>query len=224
MNDDRLPLSEEVFNQIVVHISEGDWVEGEKLPSESQLCEMFHVSRISVRAALQKLKGQGLITTKPGVGSFVCRPERDSDADGLLTDQIAGEAFREFFEFRQAIEFKAIELFVIHATKSDEEELKRALDGMLSCGEDRERFALYDRAFHMAIIRGSKNSFLYNAMESLEPTHRSYLEEVGKLTKKSNAQRYREHKKLYEMLLQKKPGIVKERILDPDMCCDLSRY
>ena len=57
MNDDRLPLSEEVFNQIVVRISEGDWVEGEKLPSESQLCEMFHVSRISVRAALQKLKG-----------------------------------------------------------------------------------------------------------------------------------------------------------------------
>ena len=44
MNDDRLPLSEEVFNQIVVRISEGDWVEGEKLPSESQLCEMFHVA------------------------------------------------------------------------------------------------------------------------------------------------------------------------------------
>lgn len=64
MNDDRLPLSEEVFNQIMVRISEGDWVEGQKLPSENQLCEMFHVSRISVRAALQKLKGQGLISTK----------------------------------------------------------------------------------------------------------------------------------------------------------------
>ena len=37
MNDDRLPLSEEVFNQIVVRISEGDWVEGEKLPSESNV-------------------------------------------------------------------------------------------------------------------------------------------------------------------------------------------
>lgn len=224
MNDDRLPLSEEVFNQIVVRISEGDWVEGEKLPSESQLCEMFHVSRISVRAALQKLKGQGLITTKPGVGSFVCRPEKDNESDGLLTQQIAGEAFREFFEFRQAIEFKAIELFVIHATKNDEEELKKALDGMFACGEDREQFAIYDRAFHMAIIRGSKNSFLYNAMENLEPIHRSYLAEVGRVTKKTNAQRYKEHKKLYEMLMKKKPGIVKERILDPDMCCDLSKY
>ena len=224
MNDGRLPLSEEVFNQIMVRISEGDWVEGQKLPSESQLCEMFHVSRISVRAALQKLKGQGLISTKPGVGSFVCRPEKEDDGNGLLTEQIAGEAFREFFEFRQAIEFKAIELFVIHATKSDEEELKKALDGMLSCGEDRVRFALYDRAFHMAIIRGSKNSFLWNAMESLESVHRSYLEEVGRVTKKTNAQRYKEHQKLYEMLLKKKPGIVKERILDPDMCCDLSKF
>lgn len=224
MNDGRLPLSEEVFNQIMVRISEGDWVEGQKLPSESQLCEMFHVSRISVRAALQKLKGQGLISTKPGVGSFVCRPEKEDEGSGLLTEQIAGEAFREFFEFRQAIEFKAIELFVIHATKSDEEELKKALDGMLSCGEDRVRFALYDRAFHMAIIRGSKNSFLWNAMESLESVHRSYLEEVGRVTKKTNAQRYKEHQKLYEMLLKKKPGIVKERILDPDMCCDLSKF
>ena len=57
MNDNRLPLSEEVFNQILVRIQEGDWVEGQKLPSENQLCEMFQVSRISVRAALQKLKG-----------------------------------------------------------------------------------------------------------------------------------------------------------------------
>ena len=164
MNDNRLPLSEEVFNQILVRICEGDWVEGQKLPSENQLCEMFHVSRISVRAALQKLKGQGLITTKPGVGSFVCRPEREEDSDTIPADQIAGEAFREFFEFRQAIEFKAIELFVIHATKNDEEELKKALEGMLSCGEDHEKFARYDRDFHMGIIRGSKNSFLCSAM------------------------------------------------------------
>lgn len=224
MNDNRLPLSEEVFNQILVRICEGDWVEGQKLPSENQLCEMFHVSRISVRAALQKLKGQGLITTKPGVGSFVCRPDRDDDSDTLPADQIAGEAFREFFEFRQAIEFKAIELFVIHATKDDEEVLKRALDGMLGCGEDHEKFARYDWDFHVGIVRGSKNSFLCGAMENVESIHRSYLEEVGRVTKKTNAQRYQEHKKLYEMLLKKKPGIVKEKILDPEMCCDLSKY
>ena len=224
MNDNRLPLSEEVFNQILVRIQEGDWVEGQKLPSENQLCEMFQVSRISVRAALQKLKGLGLITTKPGVGSFVCRPKRDEDPDAILTDQIAGEAFRDFFEFRQAIEFKAIELFVIHATKAGEEALRKALDGMLACGEDHEKFARYDWDFHMGIIRGSKNAFLCGAMENVEPIHRSYLEEVGRVTRKTNAQRLREHRKLYEMLLKKKPGIVKEKILDPEMCCDLSKY
>lgn len=46
-------------------------VPGARLPSESQLCERFGVSRMTARAALQILDSEGLIIRKRGRGTFV---------------------------------------------------------------------------------------------------------------------------------------------------------
>ena len=44
---------------------------GDALPSESQLCEKFQVSRITVRQALHQLQLEGLVLPKQGKGTFV---------------------------------------------------------------------------------------------------------------------------------------------------------
>jgi GntR family transcriptional regulator len=44
---------------------------GERLPGEHALTERFEVSRTTLRQALQVLGDEGLITTHPGIGSFV---------------------------------------------------------------------------------------------------------------------------------------------------------
>lgn len=46
-------------------------VPGARLPSESELCERFDVSRMTARAALQILDHEGLIVRKRGRGTFV---------------------------------------------------------------------------------------------------------------------------------------------------------
>ena len=48
-----------------------EWVAGQKLPTESELCTQYGVSRATVRQALRTLAGDGLIVVKQGVGSFV---------------------------------------------------------------------------------------------------------------------------------------------------------
>jgi GntR family transcriptional regulator of arabinose operon len=53
-------------------IDEGVLVPGEKLPSESQLCAHFGVSRNSVRQAIRNLIREGLVESTKGVGTF-CR-------------------------------------------------------------------------------------------------------------------------------------------------------
>ncbi|MGD0727144.1 MAG: substrate-binding domain-containing protein [Spirochaetia bacterium] len=53
-------------------IDEGVVVSGEKLPSESQLCAQFGVSRNAVRQAIRNLILEGLVASTKGVGTF-CR-------------------------------------------------------------------------------------------------------------------------------------------------------
>ena len=47
---------------------------GDKLPSERELCEIFDVSRITVRRAISEAESEGLIERVPGLGAFVATP------------------------------------------------------------------------------------------------------------------------------------------------------
>ncbi|HET6484821.1 MAG TPA: substrate-binding domain-containing protein, partial [Spirochaetia bacterium] len=51
-------------------IDDGALVPGEKLPSESQLCEQFGVSRNVVRQAIACLSHEGLVESTRGIGTF----------------------------------------------------------------------------------------------------------------------------------------------------------
>jgi GntR family transcriptional regulator of arabinose operon len=70
-------------------ISENKLAPGEKLPSESQLCAQFGVSRNAVRQAIRDLTQEGWVKTERGVGTF-CR-SRVPAAE--LTTNVAFVAF-----------------------------------------------------------------------------------------------------------------------------------
>lgn len=72
------PIGEEgraelVESRLVQAISSGAFVEGDRLPSESELSQMLGVAVVTVREALGALRYRGLISTKRGRsgGSFV---------------------------------------------------------------------------------------------------------------------------------------------------------
>lgn len=56
-------------------IDTGLWPVGTRTPSENELASTFSVSRMTARRALQELADEGLLLRKPGMGSFVARPE-----------------------------------------------------------------------------------------------------------------------------------------------------
>jgi DNA-binding GntR family transcriptional regulator len=60
-----------LYNSIQDKIISGAWYEGMLIPSESQLCEMYQVSRITVRRALKELEDQSLVYKIQGKGTFV---------------------------------------------------------------------------------------------------------------------------------------------------------
>lgn len=52
-------------------IEDGGWKPGMKLPSERQLVEQFGCARMTVRRALDELRGEGLVERRHGSGSYV---------------------------------------------------------------------------------------------------------------------------------------------------------
>ncbi|MBQ7736208.1 MAG: FadR family transcriptional regulator [Oscillospiraceae bacterium] len=204
-----LTRSEEVYNGIVFRISEGFWNDGDKLPSEAQLCEMFGVSRSSVRAAIQRLLAQGLVETRVGIGSFVRIPYKEKEHP---QKELSSSQFLEFFEFRQAIEFKAIELFAYRATENDFRALEYALIHMEN-SDDLAEFSRWDYEFHAAIIAGAHNSYIQEAFDNQREMFKFFLAEVSKLdNKRSLKEQAASHRLSYQDMLEKKPGSAISRL------------
>ena len=74
------PLYQKMLDDLIYQIESGMISEGNKLPSESQLCDLYHVSRITVRRALAELEKKKYIFKKQGQGSFV---KENDDEDGI---------------------------------------------------------------------------------------------------------------------------------------------
>ncbi|HZQ87169.1 MAG TPA: GntR family transcriptional regulator, partial [Acidimicrobiales bacterium] len=49
----------------------GEFVPGRLLPSESELSEAYGASRVTIRKALDALRGEGLVDARQGFGWFV---------------------------------------------------------------------------------------------------------------------------------------------------------
>lgn len=66
-----IPKYEVIANDICKSIEDGNLKPGEKLPTVLEFCDLYGVSKITVKRALEQVTEQGLITSRRGSGSFV---------------------------------------------------------------------------------------------------------------------------------------------------------
>ena len=73
------PIYLQIKKTIQQKIDSGEWVVGQKLPSENDLVVALDVSRMTINRALRELTQQGMISRVHGIGSFVAsRPRHAS--------------------------------------------------------------------------------------------------------------------------------------------------
>lgn len=72
----QLPRYRELYEQLRRHIENRVYSPGDLLPSENELCAVNHVTRPTVRRALDLLANQGFIKKHQGLGSVVQNPPK----------------------------------------------------------------------------------------------------------------------------------------------------
>lgn len=80
-----VPMYIQLADQLSDAIRHGNYQAGDKLPSESDLCREFQVSRITVRQALKLLMQKGLVFSVHGKGTFVKAPAMHQDLDKIIS-------------------------------------------------------------------------------------------------------------------------------------------
>ena len=70
-NESSVPLYKQLKEIIKEEISRGTYKRGQKIPPEVELQETYHISRITIRKALQELTDEKILERRRGKGTFV---------------------------------------------------------------------------------------------------------------------------------------------------------
>lgn len=159
----KVNVGQMVFDQMEEQLIRGEWKPGDRLPSENELAEMFDVSRITIRQALQKLSVLGMVETRFGEGSFVKKVDVGENMNALVPMMYLNKnSSFQVFEFREIIDAEAAGIAAERATEEDIRELEKILREMKKAFEkgDVKAFGQKDLEFHFKVTQITGNSLL----------------------------------------------------------------
>src|ERR1700712_1858267 len=161
-------LGDQLYGQILEQIVSGALNEGDKLPSENQICQSFQVSRPTVREALMRLHADGLVTTRQGSGTFVLKRPSDHLTRLAKVSDIAG--MLRCLEVRIALEGQAAALAARRRTPNQMDRISEALTALQVSFEGTAVPARADFEFHLAVAQASGNALFADLLEMLNET------------------------------------------------------
>lgn len=159
-------LAEHAYNVLLHKIVTGEFAEGDRLPSESALCTLFEVSRPVVREALQRLRGQGVIMSRRGAGSFV---QHGQQQDVLSVHVVRKQReMLDTLEFRNAIEPQAAAYAAERRSDADLAAIQEAIDLYARAALEGSPAAHLDARFHMAVAAAAQNRRFVDAIGAMQ--------------------------------------------------------
>lgn len=159
-------LADVVYDSIRRAIANGEYAEEERLPGENALAGQFDVSRPVIRAALKRLRDEGLVTSRQGSGSYISTTVVPKPLAFQPLETIAD--LQRCYEFRLTIEPAAAALAAGRRSAADLAEIENLLQLMRDATERRSHREDADFGFHLAITAAANNQYFETSMRALK--------------------------------------------------------
>lgn len=169
----RLRLSDQLYGQILEQIVSGRLSEGARLPSETEICKSFGVSRPVVRQALQRLRADGLVQARQGSGTYVQARPAERLAD--FVDPGAVSALLRCLEVRVGLEGAAARFAAERRGTRELDRIVAAHEALRVQADAGAMTAEVDFAFHVAIAEASGNGFFPRLLAELQAELRGFM-------------------------------------------------
>ena len=136
----------------------GELSDGDLLPPEPKLCEIFGVSRNILREAVKILASKGLVEVKQGHGTRVRIPKDEVTEEALETYLKTNPiSLLQLMEIRTPLEIETARLAAQRRKPEHLVIMERALHVMQTQSEDLEAVVRADDEFHQAMIEATGN-------------------------------------------------------------------
>ena len=182
-------LGDLLYGQILEQITSGALKEGDKLPSESEICRSSQVSRPTVREALMRLSADGLITTRQGSGTYVRQRPPEALTRLASAPDVAG--LLRCYEVRIGLEGQAATLAAQRRTSGQMDRIHGALADLGAAFDGGTVPARTDFAFHLAVAAASGNPLFAEMLETLNETVERAMSLALGLTRAGSKERAR---------------------------------
>lgn len=181
---------EQVMHKIRELIASGELKPYDRMPTESELADMFGIGRSSIREAIKVFNYLGILESRTAKGTYVCNRSNISTEALTWSILLGRDDYYELIDMRGAMELWSLVSLTEKYGKSpllakeSLEILERQIDKMRAAIEksDGEALATADYDFHGAVITSGKNvpfssiyqvlrSFMY---EEIEKSHQDF--------------------------------------------------
>jgi DNA-binding FadR family transcriptional regulator len=191
--------------------------DGDVLPSERELGNMFGVSRETVRGALGIIAAYGLISVSHGAKTRVNRTDALLQRCSELLPELGSLVINNYdvdavFDSRKVIEAAIVRRAAAHIDEQGLKELRKLLDQQRQLFNEPVHFQLSDKRFHKLISEYASNEILLNYTDELYGYglhfRRSVMQMEGAIERS-----YLEHEAIYRALEAGDPDQAEQAML-----------
>jgi GntR family transcriptional regulator, transcriptional repressor for pyruvate dehydrogenase complex len=175
-------LASRLASDVIERIAREEISPGERLPTEAEIATQYGVSRTVVREAISRLRADGVVTARPGAGTFVT-PTGWSRS--FRIDPSGGPAetpFAHVLELRMAFEVEAARLAAERRQESDLDEMRHCLSILAADMAGTEEGIDADVRFHRSIALATRNPLYSDFFDFIDPHIRREIRQAREKT------------------------------------------